>query len=198
MPLRSVNDRVDDSKLTPARFGRAMSRLLHAVSFLRHLFPKETLLLTKVDCKSSYRRINLQATTAVKSCTCIAGMLLMALRMTFGGKPNPSQWSDVSEVIADLRDWDATVWRAPQQYLLETDRAVDNNKVFIRPAEPMKPTYPLSTNTSYRDGHPAYDCYLDDLFGVCREPRVTSSGSGDNFGAPPSGETRRRRRVIPS
>ena len=173
---RSVNDRVDESRLTPARFGRAMSRLLHAVSFLRHRFPGEVLLLTKVDCKSAYRRIHLQPNTAVKSCTCIAGVLLMTLGMTFGGRPNPSQWSDVSEVITDLAndlvrraDWDETVWRAPQQHLLATYRAVDNDCGFIGPAEPLRPAFEMSIDTSLRDGHPIYDCYLDDLFGVGRE-----------------------------
>ena len=44
----------------------------------------------------------MQLITAAKSCTCIAGLLLMALQMTFGGAPNPSQWSDISEVVTDL------------------------------------------------------------------------------------------------
>ncbi len=49
-----------------------------------------------------YWSMHLQGKKAVKSSTCTAGMKLEALRMTFGGAPNPSQWSDISEVIADL------------------------------------------------------------------------------------------------
>jgi hypothetical protein len=28
--------------------------------------------------------------------------VLIALRLTFGGAPNPSQWSDISEMATDL------------------------------------------------------------------------------------------------
>ncbi|KAI2505693.1 hypothetical protein MHU86_8752 [Fragilaria crotonensis] len=173
---RSVNDRVDVSQLTPARFGRALSRLLHSVCFLRRRFPQERLLLTKVDCKSAYRRIHLQPNTAAKSCTCIAGVLLMALRMTFGGSPNPSQWSDVSEVVADLandlvrrEDWDETEWWAPQQELLSSDKAIDNDQGFVQLDDNFEPAFEMSVDVSLRDDSPRFDCYLDDSFGVGRE-----------------------------
>ena len=75
--------------------------------------PNKPIYLTKVDFKSAYRRIHLQPNTAVKSCTCIDGLLLIAPRLTFGGSANPSLWSNVSEVITDLAndlvrrtDWD--------------------------------------------------------------------------------------------
>ena len=48
---RSVNNRVITAELTPARFGRALMRLLHYICLLRRRFPGERLLLTKVDCK---------------------------------------------------------------------------------------------------------------------------------------------------
>jgi hypothetical protein len=69
-------------------------------------------------------------------------MLLVALRMMFGGAPNPSQWSDILEVIADLAndlvrrsDWDPGAWSAPRQGILRTSEAVDNDKGFVRPDE---------------------------------------------------------------
>ena len=101
---RGVNDRVVTSDLPPARFGRALIRFLHYICLLRRKFPgKKLLLLTKMDCKSAYRRIHLQVTTALKEvCTVIAGILLIAFRLTFGGVPNPLQWSNVSEVTVDL------------------------------------------------------------------------------------------------
>ena len=81
---RSVNNRVVAERLTPARFGQALLRFLHDTCQIRRQFPNERLLITKVDCKSAYRRVHLQAKTAVKSNTCTTGMLLVALRMTFG------------------------------------------------------------------------------------------------------------------
>jgi hypothetical protein len=98
--------------------------------------------MTKVDWKSAYQRIHLRPSTAVKSCTFINGLLLMALRMTFRGAPNPAQWSDVSEVLTDLandlvrcNDWDSKRFKSPHQALLLTDEAVDNVRGEIRPDE---------------------------------------------------------------
>ena len=85
---RNVNDRVITDNLTPARFGRALMRLLHYICLLQRRFPGERLLMTKVDCKSAYGRIHLQAAAALKACAVIAGMLLVALRLTIGG-PEP-------------------------------------------------------------------------------------------------------------
>jgi hypothetical protein len=111
----SVNDRVDETILTPARFGKAFSRFLYHILYLRRIKTDKPIYETKGNFKSAYRQIHLQAPTAVKACTCIDGILLVALRLTFGGLPNPSLWSDVSEVVTDLAndlvrrsDWDPT------------------------------------------------------------------------------------------
>ncbi|KAI2494813.1 hypothetical protein MHU86_19708 [Fragilaria crotonensis] len=175
IPGRSVNDRVDTSQLTTARFGRAFSRLMYHISYLRQLWPKEPILLTKVDCKSAYRRIHLKARTALKSCTSIDDLLLVALRMTFGGAPNPSQWSDVSEVITDLAndlvrrsDWDPKVFHSPHQHLLDSDEAVDNDDGMIDgssefgEADFFAVNYPIAND----DDLPRFDCYLDDILGL--------------------------------
>ncbi|KAI2490826.1 hypothetical protein MHU86_23736 [Fragilaria crotonensis] len=42
---------------------------MYHISFLRQLWPDEPIWMTKVDCKSAYRRIHLKAATAMKSCT---------------------------------------------------------------------------------------------------------------------------------
>jgi hypothetical protein len=86
---RSVHDRVVAERLTPARFGQALLRFLHYTCQLRRQFPNERLLITKVDCKSACQRVHLQAKTAMKSSTCTAGMLLVALCMTLGGRRIP-------------------------------------------------------------------------------------------------------------
>ena len=52
------------------------------------------LLIMKVDCRLDYQRIHLLPLTAVKLCTCMEVMLMVT--------PNPSQWSNVSEVVANL------------------------------------------------------------------------------------------------
>ena len=171
-----MNDRVVTADLTPARFGRALLRLLHYVCLLRRRFPDERLFLTKVDCKSTYQRIRLQAMTAMKACTVIAGILLVALRLSFGGAPNPSQWSDVSEVAVDLAndlvrrdDWDPEVWFAPQQHLLSSDEAVDCDEGKLTDEDALEKAAEMSVVFPVEDSLPMFDCYLDDLFGVSRE-----------------------------
>ena len=129
-------------------------------------------MLTKVDCKSAYRRIHLQATTALKACTVFAGISLVALRLTFGGAPNPSQWSDVSEVAVDLANdlvWDPTVWSAPQQHLLASEKAVDCDVGAVRDDDDFGEAAEMSIVYPTEDSKPMFDCYLDDLFGVSRE-----------------------------
>ena len=182
---RSVNDRVVAERLTPARFGRALLRFLHYACKLRRQFPNERLLITKVDCKSAYRRVHLKAKTAVKSSTCTAGMLLVALRMTFGGAPNPSQWSDISEVIVDLandlvrrRDWDPSAWSAPRQGILQTNEALDNDEGYVRPDEEFGKAFAMSVVDPVSDGQAKFDCYLDDLFGVFRARAASGWAAG--------------------
>ena len=151
--LRSLNDKVDAEGLTPARFGRTLMRFLHNTCELRRRFPKERLLMTKVDWKSAYRRIHLQHGTAAKLCTCTARMLLVALRITFGGRSNVSQWSDVSEVVTDFAndlvrrdDWNPADLKSPHQSLLASDRAVDFDRGFVHADEPLGVAYLMAVS----------------------------------------------------
>ena len=70
----------------------------------------------------AYRRVHLQAKEAEKSSTCTTGMLLFALHMTFGGARNPSQWSDVSEVIVSLANGLMRISNCPQAGGLADER----------------------------------------------------------------------------
>ena len=180
---RSVNNRVDASQLTVARFGKAFSRLIYHISYLRQLYPNERILMTKVDWKSAYRRIHLKPSTAVRSCTSIDGLLLMALRMTFGGSPNPAQWSDVSEVVTDLandlvrrNDWDPQRFKSPHQARLLSDDAVDNDRGEIRPGEAFAETEYFAVDEP-EDDLARFDCYLDDIFGAFMEREAEKSAA---------------------
>ena len=105
-----------------------------------------------------------------------AGLLLVALRLTFGGAPNPLQWSDVSEVAVDLAnnlvrrdDWDPTAWSTPQQHILTSDKAVDCYAGTVRDDDAFGEAVEMSVVYPVEDAKPMFDCYLDDLFGVSRE-----------------------------
>jgi hypothetical protein len=99
---RSVNDLVINSELTPCRFGRAMSRYIHYVCHLRRQHPQSKVYQTKVDWKAAYQQMHSSASTALNSLVLLSGMLLISLRLTFGGKPNQSRWSNISEIACAL------------------------------------------------------------------------------------------------
>jgi hypothetical protein len=52
----SVNDRVDETILTPARFGKALSRILYHISYLRQIKTDEPIYITKGDFRSRNNR----------------------------------------------------------------------------------------------------------------------------------------------
>jgi hypothetical protein len=122
---RSFNDRLDLLSLTPCRYGHALIRFIHIIISLRLRHPHEPILMTKVDMKSAYRRLHYMAAMAVQACVLVCNLLLVALRLTFGGAANPSQWSDVSEMAFDLANdlvrnpgWDPSLHASPHQHLL--------------------------------------------------------------------------------
>jgi hypothetical protein len=88
--------------LTPCRYGHALIRFIHAIICLRLLRPYHLILLTKVDLKSAYRWLHYTAAMAVQACVLVCNLLLVALRLTFGGAANPCQWSNVSELAFNL------------------------------------------------------------------------------------------------
>jgi hypothetical protein len=61
----------------------------------------------------------------LQACVLFAGLLLVALHLTFGGSANPSQWSDLSELLLDFANdlfqhlgWDPDLHHSPHQHLL--------------------------------------------------------------------------------
>jgi hypothetical protein len=65
----SINSRCDLTLHEPCMFGRAMSRLIHWIVYLRRRHPSLRILLTKTDWKAAYRRGHLDITTAVQCAT---------------------------------------------------------------------------------------------------------------------------------
>jgi hypothetical protein len=162
--IRSVNDRVKWEELTPCMYGTALIRYIHIIVMLRTLHPQECILQTKVDWKSAYRRMHYSTTSAVQSMTLVDDNLLVALRMTFGGAPNPSQWSDVSELACDLANdlvrhpgWDPAIHSSPHQHLIAGTMDRQPGPVPFAPASPLFVRIPC-------DGLPKAENFIDDQF----------------------------------
>lgn len=123
----SVNSRTDKSKLTPCIFGWVIRRLCHWIVGARRKHPGCKIFATKLDFKSAYRRCHLHHKTAVQSCAQLPDeqLLLLMLRLTFGGTPCPHKWSVISEIICDLAtailiddDWNYNEVVSPNQHLI--------------------------------------------------------------------------------
>jgi hypothetical protein len=161
---RSVNDRVHRDLLTPCMFGRSLLRHIHQIVALRHRYPTEPILQSKVDWKSAYRRLHNAIATAIAAMVLVGNFLLIALRLTFGGAPNPSRWSDLSEISCDLSNdlvrnpgWDPTRHFSPHSTKLPTSPILEPPDVPFAPAEPLSVPLPI-------DDAPKSEVYIDDLF----------------------------------
>ncbi|MFN9982770.1 MAG: hypothetical protein ACK53Y_22770, partial [bacterium] len=89
-------------ELPPIRYSYVMLRSIHYILSLRHRHPTTKIFICKFDIDAAYRRCTVSSRTAFESLTIFAGLLLVALRMTFGGAPCPSIWGVISEVTTDL------------------------------------------------------------------------------------------------
>ena len=164
----SVNDRIDMSRLTPCRYGFALRRFIHLIVELRRRHPTTPILQCKFDFKSAYRRIHQAAQAAFQSTTTTKGLgnvelALVALRLTFGGRPCPAIFSEFSEMLTDLAnvllqcdDWDPANIRPTHSDLVGTPIMCGQDIPFAQ----ARPTLvPVQVNDSG-----GADVYLDDVF----------------------------------
>ena len=156
------NNRVRMEDHQPVVFGHALRRLMHFVVDTRRRHPTTPILLQKVDFKAAYRRAHLSASTAAKSITTLNDIALVALRLTFGGRPCPSEWCNISEAVADLSrailacpDWDPASLHSPQQRHVGVTELLDNSVPFAS-AEPLAVSLPA-------DDQGTVEPYIDDI-----------------------------------
>ena len=134
---------------------------------MRH--PRRRIWISKIDWKSAYRRQHLNAKTAVKSLTqvCIKGitLLLAALRLTFGGKPCPSEWGCIYETVANLAtniphcdEWDTSEINSLLQHMMPKPKP-------LPPYIPFAPTKILIVALPPED-HGRVDVYINDTVDI--------------------------------
>ena len=83
------NSRVNESELEPCMFGYVLLRMIHYILNLRRRHKDRKIFLRKEDFKSAFRRLHLDAVSALRSATIVpfdsTPYLLLSLRMPFGG-----------------------------------------------------------------------------------------------------------------
>jgi hypothetical protein len=126
----SVNSRARPDEVFPCMYGACLKQLLNWACAARAKYLSIPIFASKVDFKSAYRRCHLNPSTALQSCTQVeineeGKLLIVFLRLTFGGKLYPSEWSALAEPICDLctallhdERWDPTMLASPSQLLV--------------------------------------------------------------------------------
>jgi hypothetical protein len=97
----SVNLRVRKEALPSILYSWVLLRSVHCICNLRSRYPTTKIYFCKVDLDAAYHRWHLSNETASESLAIYNNLLLMALRMTFGGSPCPSLWGYTSETLAN-------------------------------------------------------------------------------------------------
>jgi hypothetical protein len=175
----SVNSRVRTEELMDCLYGWSLKRFLHAIVHYRRRFPSTPLLLAKYDLKAAYRRVHFKWESALQSIVTTQGLAspndkpdgidklaLVSLRMTFGGSPHPSEFSSLSECIADItnvllqsEDWNPDDLASGYNTLLEKEPRLEPDTV------PFASARELLTDLQLSDGGAA-DVFIDDIFNV--------------------------------
>jgi hypothetical protein len=171
----SVNLRVMKDKLPLIMYSFALLKIIHYIVNLRHHLPDRKIFICKVDLDVAYRRCSLSSSTAMECLTIFDGLLLMALRMMFGGAPCPSIWGVISESMADLGNallqnplWDHNMLYNPVTSDLGFPISLDDSIPFHQAAD-------LSVSVPY-NVKGKIDIYIDDFIGVA--PDIANSVSG--------------------
>ena len=180
----SINSRIIDADLPTLQYGHMHSRQINYIVACRRHFPNKRILLRKDDFKSAYRRQHLNAKTAMQ---CIMQVvkenivyLLIAIRLTFGGKVCPHEWCALAEPICDLANeiieneqWDPYVLQSPAFEMIPPTEILDDDIPFAQAKEQIIDV-PL-----HRYGK--CDEFLDDVVttGVdhCEETRIRLMGA---------------------
>ena len=121
-PPRSINSRIDMMAYAEMIYGWCLPRILHYLVALRLAYPSIIIFICKYDYSDAYRRIAHNSSAAVQTLAIHAGLAYLALRLTYGGTPNPPTWCNFSEIVTDLAneissclEWTPDATRSPAQ-----------------------------------------------------------------------------------
>jgi hypothetical protein len=172
----SINSRTKMDCLEPCYYGHTLSCLIHQIVAYRTEYPTLPIVLQKVDFKSAYRRMHLNAKTATQclSQTCINGdnFVLLPLRLSFGGSACPAKWCIASEITTDLanRILNHSHWN-PGTLKAKLSESVPNTKI-LDSTHPFCSAKPMIVNPEVEKVGKS-DVYVDDicLVGVLKDEK---------------------------
>ncbi len=161
----SVNLRIKKDLLPSILYSYVLCRSIHYIVNIRFKHPSTKIFICKVDLDAAFRRCTLASSTATESLTIFDNMLLMALRMTFGGSACPSLWGIISETLADLSNTllHNSYWNHNDLY---DDISNDLDCPICLPQSlPFHPAKELAVTLPNND-RGQVDIYIDDTIGI--------------------------------
>jgi hypothetical protein len=161
----SVNLRVKKQLLPNIMYSFVLLRSIHYICSLQLRHPKTKIFICKVDLDSAYRRCHLSAATAQESLTIYDDLLLMALRMTFGGAPCPALWGIISETITDVCNSliSNTTWNHEEFHDTMSDSL--HPPLSLPESIKFEPALPIAVEIPINDLGKV-DIYIDDTIGI--------------------------------
>ena len=163
-PLNAINPRIDIAAYPEMVYGWCLPRIFHLVVAMRHHNPTTRVLIAKYDYSDAYRRMAHMANAAAQTLSVIDNTAFIALRLTFGGSPNPPAWCSVSEIVADLSNeisqmdhWDPSTLYNPDQPNTPTPK-------ILPPDTPMALAHDMAVLPPPTSGR--VDVFIDDLINV--------------------------------
>ena len=162
----SINSRLRRDELEPCMFGYALNRIIHHILHLRQQYPESIIWLRKEDFKSAYRRVHLKAGTAWRSVVRMEidgeDLLLVSLRLPFGGASCPADFCLISDIITDVINdlladpsWDHTAVKSSYVTVIPEAKALPMEIPFGQ-ARDLSVDLPIETNGKA-------DVYIDDI-----------------------------------
>jgi hypothetical protein len=141
----SINSRVITRELLLCMFSKCIKRIVNWAISARQKFHKSPILASKFNFKSAFQQCHLNAVAAAQICTQLVeiNILLMMLRLSFGGKPSPFEWDVISESIFNLanailvhnNNWDPYNLIAPNHHFVPERMLLDDSIPFGQGSE---------------------------------------------------------------
>ena len=161
----SINHRLLKDNLPELFYGFCLLRILHYVHVLRLAKPSKSIIISKIDVKSAYRRGTMSGDLAARSITIVCGFALLIRCLPFGGPHCPNLWCVASKAMTDLGndllscpDWDESAIFSPHVSKLKPPKFLPNNIPFGKalPPDVCVPPVPFGR----------IDDFIDDLVTV--------------------------------
>jgi hypothetical protein len=159
----SVNSRIDMAKYNGMIYRWCLSRLIHFIIALCLAYPNQSILISKYDYSDAYCCMVHAGSAAAQSIAVYGKVAYIALRLTFGGSPNPPTWCLFSEMVTDLAneiaicdEWNPSTLRSPAQPITPVPKLDNADGSLFAKARATAVAVPV-TSTVKTDG------FIDDL-----------------------------------